>query len=82
MQKLWGFCQRYVKADTRDEAAAVLSDALDHLPHDDFIKMAKRFGEDYGRLPDHLHAAVILTGGDVAKQYLEYLAGKTEERKV
>lgn len=75
MKTYWRLYQRYVRADTFEEAAQVLQEALS-VSHSDFMKLAARFGDDYGRLPDNLHAAAILTGGEHSKGYLENLAGK------
>lgn len=74
----WRVYQQYVKADTFEEAVQVLEYALGGS-HSDFMKLASRFGEDHGRLPDNLHAAALLIGGELCKKYLGNLekSGKT-----
>ena len=56
----------------------VLEEAL-AVSHADFMKLAARFGADHGRLPDNLHAAALLTGGEFCKQYLDNLSGKMDK---
>lgn len=81
LKSMWRLYQKYIRTDSFDEAVAVLEEALGLSP-DDFLKLAARFGADHGRLPDNLHAAAVLMGGNFSKDYLENLAGKTEGKKV
>ena len=78
LKSLWRFYQRYIRALSQAEAVCVLEEALE-ISHADFMKLAARFGADHGRLPDNLHAAALLTGGDFCKQYIENLSGKMDK---
>lgn len=72
---LWRYYQRYIRSESSEQAAEVLADALSVSP-EHFMKLASRYGADHGRLPDNLHAAVVLLGGELSSAYLENLSNR------
>lgn len=62
----------------RRKAEKVLRRAVE-ISADHLLRLAPHFAEDYGRLPDDLHNMVILTGGDLAARYLEWLEKRSKE---
>lgn len=77
LKTMWRYFQRYVRAESSEEAAEILGEVLlIHPGH--FMDMACRYGCDYGRLPDNLHAAAILMGGEKIKSYFEEISKRQE----
>ena len=81
LKSYWKLYQGYLRSNTRDEAMEIMvkasSASVEH-----FLRLALHFAKDYGRLPDELHNIVLLTGGELAAEYLKNLSGKTEGQGV
>ena len=71
MKKYWRFYRDYVHANGAAETTAVMESLFDQAgPCTEFLRLAVHYALDYGRLPDHMHAALVLTGGEFVSQYL------------
>jgi hypothetical protein len=79
MKKYWRYYRDYVNSFNMEEAIKVLDDLFENDgPCTAFARLAVHFANDHGRLPDHMHAALILTGGDLVGKYLEKIAEHSE----
>ena len=77
LKSYWKVYRAYLKADTREEAIGVLDLASGSMEH--LVRLSVHFCRDYGRLPDHLHNMILLSGGDSARDYLSNLSGSSGE---
>lgn len=79
MKRYWRYYRDYVNCFNMEEATRVLDDLFENYgPCTAFIRLSVQFAKDHGRLPDHMHAALVLTGGDLVGKYLENLAENSE----
>lgn len=80
LKSYWKAYRAYLKADTREEAMEVLESVSGSTEH--LVRLSVHFGRDYGRLPDHLHNMILLSGGESSRDYLSNLSGNSEGAEV
>lgn len=77
LKTYWRYYRDYIRADERSEAEMVMEKMFDKMGVGvDFMRIASHFARDYGRLPDHMHAAVVLSGGEYSGEYMRNLSGR------
>jgi hypothetical protein len=74
-KRYWKEYKSYVLADSREDALEVLERVSADPSH--LVRLSVAFSRDWGRLPDHLHNMIVLSGGKSAGEYLANISGKS-----